>query len=95
MTTNVIQELLGDLVDTHEVVLRRGHDEDPLLSIWRAAADDARDAYDEWCMAPSALTYATYLAFSDQEDAAAAALAADRASTRRPTGPHAPRPLAA
>ncbi len=77
MTTNTINELLAD---TGELVLRDARPGDPLLAAWRIAADDERDAYAAWCAQPSALSYAVYLALSDQADAAIATLTADHAS---------------
>jgi len=89
MSTNTINELLAD---TGELVLRDARSGDPLLAAWQIAAGDERDAFAAWCAEPGALSYATYLALSDQADAAAATLAADRG---RAAGPHAPRRLAA
>lgn len=95
MRTNTIQHLLGDLADTHELVLRDADGGDPLLAAWRAAAHDARDAYAAWCEQPGPLTRAAYLALTDQADAAAAALADDRAARTAQAEPHEPRRLAA
>jgi hypothetical protein len=95
MQTDTIQELLGEFADTHELVLRSATPGDPLLAAWRIAAADARDAYADWCAFPGRLTYATFLALSDQADAAAVTLAADRGVLAAPAEPHAPRPLAA
>jgi len=70
MTTKDIHPLLDDLADTREVVIRRVADGDGLTGVWRAAAQDARLAYADWCAAPGARTHATYLAAEDQADAA-------------------------
>ncbi len=94
---DTIEQLLGDIADTHEIVLRRPEGGDVLQAAWRIAAADARDAYAAWCEHPTVLTYATYLALVDQADMAAEALAADHCS-RVPADcgcPHAPQPLAA
>lgn len=93
--TTTIDHLLGDLADTHEIVLRRAEDGNPLLSAWRDAAEDARGAYAAWCVLPSAATYAVYVAMRDQADAAADTLAAGCRAVVGPCGPHAARPLAA
>lgn len=94
-TSTTLHELLGDLTDTHEVVLRDARGDDPVLEVWRAAAADVQDAYAAWAATPGALRYAAYLAACDREDAAVGALAADRGAFHVAAEPHAPRPLAA
>lgn len=96
MRTQTEHELLSWLSDSHEIVVRATTDDvDPLLAAWRVAATDAQDAYDAWCLRPSALTYAAYVALRDQADCAMASLELDRAAAAVPAGPHAPRRLAA
>ena len=97
MTVQQLISTLGDLGDTHEVVLSRPTGAaDPLLGAWRIAAAEAREAYAAWCFLPSALTYAAYLAAEDQADAATATLCAAGVDAGAPCGcPHGDRLLAA
>lgn len=74
MTTKDLHPLLDPLHDTNEVVIRRVVGGDGLLAVWRAAAQDARQAYEGWCWTPGRHTHAAYLAAEDQADAAAASL---------------------
>ncbi len=75
MTIKDVHPLLDDLEDTREVVIRRVEEgDDGLVAIWRAAAQDARLAYADWCAAPGTPMHATYLAAEDQADAALASL---------------------
>ncbi len=77
MTTQDIHPLLESLADTREVVICRVVDGDGLPAVWRAAAQDARLAYADWCAAPGTGTHAIYLAAEDQADAALESLHAD------------------
>lgn len=96
MTVNQLIDTLGDLGDTHELVLSRPvAADDPLLAAWRIAAADARDAYGAWCFLPSARSYAAYLAAEDQADAATATLCASRSGTPCGCPAHGERLLAA
>lgn len=74
MTTKDLHPLLDALSDTREIVIRRVDEGDGLLAIWRAAAQDARLAYADWCSAPGSRSHAGYLAAEDQADAALASL---------------------
>lgn len=76
MTPRDLHEMLDPIADTREVVLRRAVPGDGLPAVWRAAAQDARSAYAEWCAAPGPATRAAHLAAEDQADAAVASLRA-------------------
>ena len=91
LATDDLRDLLSVLEDTHELVLRSA-DADPLMSAWRSAAADSRDAYDAWCDSPDALRHAAYVAAEERADAALSALTADAILAGVP---HAPLPLAA
>ena len=71
-------DLLAPFEDTHEIVISRGVEGDVLLAAWRAAAEDAHDAYARWCGRPGALAHAAYLAAADQADAAVETLRRER-----------------
>lgn len=93
MTTTAVHQLLEDLADTRELVVRAEDAADaaePLLAGWRAAAAGERGAYAYWCAVPGRGPHALYLAAADQADAALASLtgaAGERA------GPHSVRAL--
>lgn len=74
MTTKDLHPLLDALSDTSEVVIRRVVGGDGHVAVWRAAAEDVRMAYADWCASPGARTHAAYLAAEDQSDAAFASL---------------------
>jgi hypothetical protein len=96
MTAQHLHDLLEDLADTREIVLRRGAPPAPgdaMLEAWRAAAEDARAAYAAWCGRPGRRGRAAYAAAEDRADAALAALAAARGAG--PARRHEPRRLAA
>lgn len=56
------------------VIRRVAEGDDGAVAIWRAAAQDARLAYADWCAAPGVSMHAIYLAAEDQADAALASL---------------------
>jgi hypothetical protein len=75
---NRLDHLLHDLEDGCELVFRSPHGDtmprDPLHAAWRSAAAAATEAYDSWRVARTELTYAAYLAATDQADSAQDAL---------------------
>lgn len=85
------RELLAPLEDWGELVIRAGTVEDAgpdgvIVTTWRAARDEARTAYGDWCRSHGREAYAVYRAAADREDAAQATLAGvaqDSRSTRR------------
>jgi hypothetical protein len=75
MTVRQLHNFLRGL-DTHEVVVaRRGRDGDVLKAVWRAAQDEADDAYALWQELRGADAYLLYRACADRADAALDALA--------------------
>ena len=79
MTTQELHLMLDAVPDTREIVVRRLDEGDVQLAVWRAAEQDARQAYSEWKAWPGVGRHAAYLAASDQADAAAASLCCARA----------------
>jgi hypothetical protein len=82
MNTQELRQLLADVEDTRELVLR-GEADDParcereeLHAAWRAARAEANGAYDAWRRHPARDTYAIYRAAEDRADAAQDALTA-------------------
>jgi hypothetical protein len=75
MTVRHLHRLLSGLDDTCEVVVTRGRDGEVLAQVWRAAEDEARDAYHLWVERRGADAYARYRAAADRADAALDALA--------------------
>ena len=79
MSAHELKELLDQVADTRELVLRRAADHGPLWNelydAWSDAHEEAEDAYCEWRTAADAGAYAAYRAAQDREDAAQDALA--------------------
>ena len=79
MTVHQLQEMLGALDDTKELVIEPPHgddvDGDPLFLAWRSAAGRAAAAYAAWRTGGGAEAYAAYRSAADQADAAQDALA--------------------
>ncbi len=79
MRRSTIHELLDDLHDTCEIVVRHWTPGCELHDAWRAAQDEATDAYAAWRRSPGSRdAYTVYVAAQDRADAALAALAAAR-----------------
>lgn len=79
MRRSPIHELLDDLHDTCEIVVRHWTPGCELHDAWRAAQDEATDAYRAWCRAAgSREAFTVYVAAQERADAALAALAAAR-----------------
>jgi hypothetical protein len=77
MTREQLHDLLEDLEDTQEIVIRRtGEDEGGLMGAWSDALDDARCAFAHWLATGGRHAHAVYLAAEDRADAAFAALSA-------------------
>ena len=78
MSAHELKELLDQVPDTHELILRRvepGLDFNALYDAWSDAHDEAEDALLAWRRLGGALRYAAYRAAQDREDAAQDALA--------------------
>ena len=75
MTVRQLHQLLRGLDDTREVVVGRGPSEDVLHAVWRAAEDEAGEAYAAWHEHPGREGWLAYRAAADRADAAMDALA--------------------
>lgn len=79
MSAHELKELLDQVSDTRELVLRpRAADHDPawnaLYDAWSDAHEEAEDAYWEWRSHRGLAAYSAYRAAADREDAAQDAL---------------------
>lgn len=71
--THTLHELLDSVEDTRDIVVRRYDADDLVQAVWKAARDDAHEAWTAWARRPGPETWAVYLAAQDREDAAFAA----------------------
>jgi hypothetical protein len=69
-----LRDLLDQVADTREIVLRRPRT-CAAYDAWSDARDETRIAYRRWTAAPAAESYAAYRAAQDREDAAQDSLA--------------------
>jgi hypothetical protein len=84
MTVRQLHDLLRSRDDLREVVVsRRGRNGDVLKAVWRAAQDEADDAYELWGELRGSDAYLLYRACADRADAALDALVASAAPARR------------
>ena len=74
MSAHELKDLLDQVPDTRELVIRRADTWAPVLDAWKDARDDARAAYRDWRLTRGAEAYAAYRAAQDREDAAQDAL---------------------
>jgi hypothetical protein len=83
MSTTELRELLDQVADTRELVLRRATSLGPAFNAvydaWSDAHEEAEHAYLEWRVSGGRSDYAVYRAAQDREDAAQDALAFTRA----------------
>ena len=70
MTVRQLHNLLRGLDDTRELVLAHGRDGDVLHQVWRAAQDEADQAYAYWREVGGREAYLAYRAAADRADAA-------------------------
>jgi hypothetical protein len=78
MSAHELKELLDQVPDTHELILRRvepGLDFNALYDAWADAHEEAEAALVEWRRLGGGIRYAAYRAAQDREDAAQDALA--------------------
>ena len=75
MSTHELKDLLDQVPDTRELILRRAPTPSAAHDAWSEARDDALGAYRAWRQAPAAETYAAYRAAQDRADAAQDTLA--------------------
>ena len=82
MSTRLLLELLDDLADTGEIVIRPQSPAaaDELLEAWRDARAEANAALEDWRLLRTAASFAAYRAAEDRADAAQDALAARRST---------------
>ena len=85
MSSHELKDLLDQVADTREIVLRRPLTWSADYDAWSDARDEARAAYRRWRAAPAGDTYAVYRAAQDREDAAQDTLAT-AARGRPPAG---------
>ena len=70
MTVRQLHTLLRGLEDTRELVVARAPEGDVLLHVWRAAQDEADDAYAAWRDLGGRDAFTVYVAAADRADAA-------------------------
>jgi hypothetical protein len=78
MTVRQLHNLLRGLDDTREVVVSNSAYDDVLMEVWRAAQDEADQAYAVWRDLRGTDAYLLYRAAADRADAALDALVAAR-----------------
>ena len=86
MSARDLKELLDEVPDTRELVLRRcsgaGDAWNVLYNAWSDAHEEAEEAYREWLQDGGAALYAAYRAAQDREDAAQDSLASGSGAER-------------
>ena len=75
MSAHELKELLDQVADTRELVLRRMPEWNALYDAWSDAHEEAEDAYRQWRTRGGGPLYSLYRAAQDREDAAQDALA--------------------
>ena len=75
MSTPDLKQLLDQVADTRELVLRRQRTWSADYDAWSDAHEEAEAAYVSWRAAATAETYLVYRAAQDREDAAQDTLA--------------------
>jgi hypothetical protein len=79
MSVHELRELLDQVADTRELVLRRsaahGPEWNELYGVWSDAHEDAEEAFRNWMLRGGRESYSRYRAAQDREDAAQDALA--------------------
>jgi hypothetical protein len=75
LSSHELKNLLDQVADNRELVLRRPRTWSADFDAWREAREDARDAYQTWVACQTADAYAVYRAAQDREDAAQDTLA--------------------
>jgi hypothetical protein len=75
VSSHELKQLLDQVADTREIVLRRPGTWSADYAAWSDARDETRVAYRDWRAARSREAYAAYRAAQDREDAAQDTLA--------------------
>lgn len=74
MSAHELKDLLDQVPDTRELVLRRTGSDGALYTAWSDAHEEAEEAYRAWRTGGGASLYSAYRAAQDREDAAQDAL---------------------
>jgi hypothetical protein len=83
MSTPELRQLLDQVADTREIVLRRARTWSAEYDAWSDAHEEAEHALELWRADGSADTYVAYRAAQDREDAAQDTLAQTQMSRSR------------
>lgn len=75
MSAHELKDLLDQVPDTRELVLRRSNSDWELYTAWSDAHEEAEEAFRDWRLRGGGVHYAAYRAAQDREDAAQDALA--------------------
>ena len=75
MSAHELRDLLDQVPDTRELVLRRVSSDWELYTAWSDAHEEAEEAYREWRLRGGRAYYSAYRAAQDREDAAQDTLA--------------------
>jgi hypothetical protein len=78
MSAHELKDLLDQVPDTRELVLRRTGSAGALYTVWSDAHEEAEEAYRDWRVRGGGPLYSAYRAAQDREDAAQDALAEGR-----------------
>jgi hypothetical protein len=78
MTVRQLHNLLRGLDDTRELVVHHPERDDVLEQVWRAAQDEADEAYADWREEGGREAFLAYRAAADRADAALDAIIASR-----------------
>jgi acyl-CoA reductase-like NAD-dependent aldehyde dehydrogenase len=83
VSSHDLKDLLDQVPDTRELVLRRQPRFSAAFDAWEEARDDALDAYRRWRTTAGHEAYAVYRAAQDRADAAQDVLARSQTQTSR------------
>jgi len=83
MSTPELKQLLDQVADTREIVLRRPRNWSADYDAWSDAREDTWAAYRGWRISRTRESYAAYRAAQDREDAAQDTLAQTQMSRSR------------
>ena len=75
MSAHELKDLLDQVPDTRELVLRRTGSDGAVYTAWSDAHEEAEEAYGAWRLRGGGPLYSAYRAAQDREDAAQDALA--------------------
>jgi hypothetical protein len=84
MSAHELRDLLDDVPDTREIVLRRAPTWSAVYDAWRDAAEDAGRAYGAWLRVRDGDAWTAYVAAQDRADAAQDAFALSPAGASGP-----------